>query len=334
MNSQEMYFKSPKGKSFVSFIFSLAFFTLGIALCTYFFKEGNTVDGFIFAVFPLIFGVSTLLMFKMLVTSDPYITLTKEELIVKHPLKRAMRLRWTYIRRYDIRKVNLISSIVIYLDDNEEYKALRKRSFANRRIRDRLSTNAIAQTLQTNFLLGLVKRKERTELLKELDIRAFGAETDVFALEKEQNRQILGEKAAEMVSPKSLSDQRKEEALQLEQYSQINKKYILKIVGISFFITIVFSFLMYQAEGDNFYSESMPVMVIGFILYPIARMIYDIAGGFKLSFKLKGSAAPHLDKLEFFIHIFLLYILSFIVIPLGAVYLIVRAAFRGFRNEE
>ncbi|MFD1414662.1 STM3941 family protein [Oceanobacillus jeddahense] len=333
LDTQEIYFYTQKGKIFAAFIFSFTFFMLWLAPCIYFFKEGSIIEGFSVAILPLAFGVSSLLVFKMLIDVKPYLTLTKETLIIKHPLKRAIHLKWQDIEKYEMWKANLTHSIDIYLADKGEYKGLHKQSFVRNRFMKRLQIDDISPIIKANFTLGLIKRKDRPKLLKELDWRTFRTKEEELIREKEKNRQLYGEEIADRFSPKKLSDQKKEEAVQLEQYSQINRKYILKITAISFIITVGISFFLYQTEGDNFYNESMPIMIVWFILYPIARIIYDIAGGFKLSFKIKESATPHLEKLELIIHVFILYILSLIVIPVGAIYLLVRAVVRRLLKQ-
>lgn len=52
LGTQEVYLYVSKGKSVLALILSLTYFILGMAICIYSFKEGNTVDGYILLSFP------------------------------------------------------------------------------------------------------------------------------------------------------------------------------------------------------------------------------------------------------------------------------------------
>ena len=249
LGTQEVYLYVSKGKSFLALILSLTYFILGMAVCIYSFKEGNTVDGYIFTILPLIFGGSTLLAIKMLVNLKPYLTLTKDMFIIKHPLKRAIFIQWQDIKRYQIYKHQFTSSIEIYLADKEEYKAFRKRLFAGKLLAKRLQIDEISHIIKVNFLLSLIKRKDRAKLLKELDRRAFGSVTDERMFEIAEHRQLYGVTASDTVPSKMLSYQVEKEAMKVEQPSKIKRKSFLKIIAVSLIITIVISFLLYQIIG-------------------------------------------------------------------------------------
>jgi len=251
LGAQEVYLYVSKGKIFLALILSLTYFILGMAVCIYSFKEGNTVDGYIFTILPLIFGGSTLLAIKMLVDLKPYLTLTKDMFIIKHPLKRAIFIQWQDIKRYQIYKHQFTSSIEIYLAEKEEYKAFRKRLFAGKLLAKRLQVDEIPHIIKVNFLLSLslTKRKDRTKLLKELDRRAFGSVTDERMFEIAEHRQLFGVTASDTVPSKMLSYQVEKEAMKVEQPSQIKRKYFLKIIAVSLVIMIVIFFLLYQIIG-------------------------------------------------------------------------------------
>ncbi|CEI83469.1 hypothetical protein BN997_03382 [Oceanobacillus oncorhynchi] len=249
LGAQEVYLYVSKGKSFLALILSLTYFILGMAVCIYSFKEGNTVDGYIFTILPLIFGGSTLLAIKMLVDLKPYLTLTKDMFIIKHPLKRAIFIQWQDIKRYQIYKHQFTSSIEIYLADKEEYKAFRKRLVAGKLLAKRLQIDEIPHIIKVNFLLSLIKRKDRAKLLKELDRRTFGAVTDERMFEIAEHRQLFGITASDTVPSKMLSYQVEKEAMKVEQPSKIKRKSFLKIIAVSLVITIVIVFLLYQIIG-------------------------------------------------------------------------------------
>ncbi|UUI41962.1 STM3941 family protein [Oceanobacillus oncorhynchi] len=249
LGTQEVYLYVSKGKSFLALILSLTYFILGMAVCIYSFKEGNTVDGYIFTILPLIFGGSTLLAIKMLVDLKPYLTLTKDMFIIKHPLKRAIFIQWQDIKRYQIYKHQFTSSIEIYLADKEEYKAFRKRLVAGQLLAKRLQIDEIPHIIKVNFLLSLIKRKDRAKLLKELDRREFGAVTDERMFEIAEHRQLFGITASDTVPSKMLSYQVEKEAMKVEQPSKIKRKSFLKIIAVSLVITIVIVFLLYQIIG-------------------------------------------------------------------------------------
>ncbi|UTR16857.1 hypothetical protein MM221_10265 [Salipaludibacillus sp. LMS25] len=129
--------------------------------------------------------------------------------------------------------------------------------------------------------------------------------------------------------PKTLYNQMNAEKLAQKHYSQVTKKYLLKSYGLGFFLA-AFTMLGFHWAGDN---DMAPFIVISFILYPFARIFYDVLVGFKLDYKMKGHfiEGQYFVKFKLIIH-FLIYFFSFFLAPLGILYLIMRTLYRFIRK--
>jgi len=102
-----------------------------------------------------------------------------------------------------------------------------------------------------------------------------------------------------------------------------------KSFGISFIITVV-ALIFFSMTND-----STSALIVFFILYPFAKIVYDILLGFKLSFKIKKQdfSTIYLTQFHYLLN-FLVYMFSLVIAPFGVLYLILRAIYRFIKKRR
>lgn len=114
-----------------------------------------------------------------------------------------------------------------------------------------------------------------------------------------------------------------------DDYNKITVKYILKSYLISLIWGSAILIPVYLANADDLSTVAFGVIFSG-VLFPFAKLGYDLIIGFKLDDKIKHSNMrynPFIDRFVFFIYL-LIFIFSIPLAPFGIFYLLVR----GIRN--
>ena len=159
-------------------------------------------------------------------------------------------IHWEDIREFKMREANFNKFGEVRLYNEEKYRALMsKGTRKHNTIKDIMKFSPFA------IIWGNIKRKDREKLVHELDKR-----TVEWAYK-------LGD---------DLEDGRKEQ----KQFREINKKYMWKSYGISLTLTIVSAFIFNLIDDRD-----MSLLIVYFISFPFAKIVYDLLLGFKFSYK-------------------------------------------------
>ncbi|TMN20888.1 STM3941 family protein [Lentibacillus cibarius] len=123
-NTSTLYFYPSKVKNFFLFVMGLAFIAFGALVCGAAFYEGDYGVSVVGALLALFFGIMVFAIGKGILSSRPYLILTKEALIINAVAKNnAFSIEWDDIIGYNIRDVNFSKFIGIILYDEEKYRA-------------------------------------------------------------------------------------------------------------------------------------------------------------------------------------------------------------------
>lgn len=120
-----------------------------------------------------------------------------------------------------------------------------------------------------------------------------------------------------------------------ENRHKINFTYMLK----SYFIGIVWGSVIFIPTLLANVDDSSSVVfatILSVILFPFAKLVYDVVIGFKLEDKVKNtfmSSNYFLDRLLFLSNLFIL-ILSILLAPFGILYLIGKGILKVIKKQQ
>ncbi|MDX8045386.1 STM3941 family protein [Gracilibacillus sp. S3-1-1] len=310
---QALYFYRPRVKNILLLIMCSVYMAFGVVVGGFAFNEQNYLMSGVGALLAICFGFLIFISLKRIFGSKPYLILTEETLTISAPSKNAVPLRWEDIEGYDIRSVNFSKVIEIKLRDEEKYRDQMSKSAAwfNK-------MNDVMNYRPFGISWGQVKRKERSRLARELDRRAFETDEHLNELYDSVNEADKTEKVLNRQS--GIQGQMKLDKKRRKARSQVNGKYLLQSYGISFLLTSAAFLLFYWSDKD----ENHSLLVGSFILYPFAKVIWDVLLGFRLRYKMdkdESSLSIFFYRLLFFIHLFL-YFFSLVIAPFGIIYYI------------
>lgn len=116
-------------------------------------------------------------------------------------------------------------------------------------------------------------------------------------------------------------------------YKDINNKFNAKYILKSYLIALVWGgailIPVYLADAQDLSAATFGV-VLSAILFPFAKLFYDLIIGFKLEYRIKHSKMrynPFVSRAVFFIYL-LIFIFSIPLSPIGILYLLLK----GIRN--
>ncbi|TFJ92767.1 STM3941 family protein [Lentibacillus salicampi] len=312
-SAQTLYFYPPRIKNIFLSLMCSVFMAMGAVVGVFAFKEGDFLMSGLGAALAVFFGFLIFMALKTIFGSKPYLILTEEVLIIGASSNNAVPLRWEDIEGYDIRSVGFNKIIEIMLHDEEKY-------------RDRMSKaalwfnkmNDVMNYRPFNIGWGQVKRKDRNRLVRELDRRTFEARESFHELYDAVNEAATAESI--LNRQHGIRRQMKADKKRQKARSQVNGKYLLQSYGISLLLTVA-AFLMFHWSDDE---GNTPLLVASFILYPFAKVIWDVLLGFRLRYKMdkdESSVSMFFYRFIFFVHL-LLYLFSLVIAPLGILYYI------------
>lgn len=298
---ETLYFYSSKIKLFILFFFMLTLIVLAIPLGLVFIIDDHIIVTRIWTVMAiLLFVCFLIIVFKKLLHPKPYLILTDDTLTICPPARKKMHsIAWSDIISIALREVSFNKFIHIYLRDQDKLHIQVTQG------EQYVSTSANAT--YDSFVWSLIKRKDRRELVDELDRRA-------------GQRSRLKNQLYPNVQREQKSNNRR-----------INRDYMLKSYGYSLILAIVAIFLFVIPDSS---SVDTLYVIVSFILYPFAKAIYDVLIGFKIKDKLeKQSGVTHFLYTFMYICHLLLFLFSFYVGPIGILYVLIKTAIHTFKKK-
>ncbi len=243
----------------------------------------------IFGVFlAVIFGWMTLKVLKKLVSIHPYLILTKTELTIHPYEKNEVSIEWKDILEFQTIYTNFQKYIEIVLFNEEKYNS---KSLAGngKNIGSRIPTFVI--------VWGMIKRKDRDELLGAL-WKIHSQAVDTVLTEEELNKMNQRE----------------------EKEDNITHDYFIRSYRTSLFISI-FIIIIFYLIGDE--TGAIPIVLVLFVLYPFAKLIYDLLIGFKINRIVEKQVDINIYFWElYFLIDLIIYILTIFIAPFGIIYIL------------
>lgn len=291
----ELSFYQSKIKIMLIIMIGLIFAAFGIVLCVAAFELGDFVMSGIGALTALLCFFAIFVLVRRLLHSKPYLIITQDELIVGASSKNAIPIQREDIRGYHIFHVHFTKTIEVILYDEEKYRD--RMSTTSRRFH---KVNDLVGARQFGIAWGQVKRKDRRKLLYELD-RLSGND---------------GELMEQFYPQVGTGDKTK------KRHDRVNRKYMLRSYGYSLIMTGVASLFFYW--GDEL-DKNSSLLIVSLILFPFAKLIYDVLVGFKLDdwIDKQSFIVIYVYQFKYLIHFFI-YLFSFFLAPFGVLYLLVR----------
>src|SRR5699024_3654973 len=115
--------------------------------------------------------------------------------------------------------------------------------------------------------------------------------------------------------------------------NQINQEYFKKNYLLSLIIAIFSMVLAYWDEKDI---NSQNYIITSFVLFPFAKLIFDVMIGFKLKsiIKKQSKTNKYVYQIFYIVGYFLLFLISPFVGPVGILFLITRALHRRIKRRN
>lgn len=310
---QALYFYPSRIKNIFLIIICSVFMALGVVVGGFAFNLGDFLMSGLGAALAVFFGFLIFMTLKRIFGSKPYLILTKETLTIGASSKNAVPLRWEDIEGYNIRSVGFNKIIEIMLRDEEKYRDQMSKAAAwlNK-------MNDVMNYRSFGIGWGQVKHKDRNRLVCELDRRTFESLEPFHELYDSVNEAATAEQP--LYRRRGIRWQMKVDKKRQKDRSQVNGKYLLQSYGISLLLTGAAFLMFYWSDDDG----NTPMLVVSFILYPFAKLIWDVLLGFRLRYKMdkdESSVSMIFFRFIFFIHI-LLYLFSLVIAPFGILYYI------------
>jgi len=233
---------------------------------------------------------------------NPYIILTEEALIISAIARdKTTSIKWRDIRAFRVREYDFRMNIEIELVDKE----------ANfpKTLHVSKHPNSFAGTSRYGIAWGMIKRKDRLRFVDEMDCRA-----KCFYTLKEQLFPATDENKT-------------------KPSERVTGKYLQKAFLYSLILS-AFTALLFSAPQSG--SMNIVNLISSFILFPFAKVLYDVIGGFKLGDKLERQRG-YINRLIYgliFIFHLLLYFFSIYIGPLGILYLVIRVMYKNRKNNQ
>lgn len=298
-NDKTLYFYSSKIKNILFTVIGMLLVILGITVCIVGYLYNDYTVIIIGAVLTIFCSWITVYLIKRLFITEPYLTLTDQQLIINSPLIYEIPIKRGDIGSYETKYQNFNTTIELILPDEKKYKAQLSG------IKRKLNSIATMGGVYNTFIIGLnqVKKKDRGLLYYVLD----NMNKPGFDFKEYDRKEQLRE------------TNRTKDSLKLED--KITKDYFLSTYSISLLIA-----------GFSWYILAMKditLIIVSFLLFPFAKVLYDAIIGFKIDEKMKkqDSVFIYFYRLIYTIYL-LLFIFSFVIAPFGVLFLLVRAVYR------
>lgn len=291
-----LYFYPSKIKNILFIIFGTVFIVGSVAICYITLKEENYMTSLLSGFIAILFTLSIPIFIMRIIKPVPYLVLTEEEIIMNPDTKNSTPIKWGDVDRLRIRTVhaqyNTLTFVEIILYDEEKYK--KEMSNMQRKF------NAVGTMGGKFSLFGIhvnqIKMTERDLLFYALD-NITSPDFDIADV------------------PKSKITEK------MDSYTnQINQDYFMKNYLLSLIITIFLFLLFYLNDQDM---SSLNISIASFILFPFAKLMFDIVIGFKLNayFEKQSDRLNYAQKLVYVVYL-PLFLLSILIGPVGVLFFI------------
>lgn len=278
-------------------------------MCYTAFKNEDYFMSLLGGVIAIFSTISIPLFIKNIIKPVPYLALTEKELIMNPGAKKPILIKWEDVEGYRIRTVhtrfNTLTFIEIVLYDEEKYK--KQMTKINRKF------NAIG-TMGGNFnlfsiQLEQIKVTERDLLLYALD-NITSPDFDI----KDVPKSKITEKMESFTN-------------------QINHEYFKKSYLLGLILTIFSMVLFYWGDKEM---SSANYMIISFVFFPFAKLMFDAMIGFKLksTIEIQSNTNKYVYQLIYIFSCFLLFLISPFVGPIGILFLITSALHRWIKRRQ
>lgn len=303
-NSRAIYFYPSKIKYVSLIILGIVFAVGGIAMCYSAFKNDDYTNSLIGAGIAIFFGLPIPFVFKVMIDALPYLCLTEKELIINPLGKNPLPIKRVDIKGYRMLYIRFNTFIEIILYDEEKYT---KHMSKTHRKLNSIGTMGGHFSL-FNIALGQIKVSERDLLFYALD----NIDSPYFDVENVPSSKIL----------KTMNS----------FTSQINQEYFMKNYLLSLIIFIFSMLLFYWGDNDM---ASLNYVITSFVLFPFAKLLFDVMIGFKLksSVKKQSKTMNYMYQLIYIVY-FVLFLVSPFVGPVGILYLITRSLHRWIKKRN
>lgn len=240
-----------------------------------------------------------LLLIKSLVEvfiPKPYLILTDQELILNPSSRRPIPIKWEDIKEFELRQFNYRPLLEINLYNADSYRPFMTKGWNRLK---RIDDFQIYRPF--NIIYTHIRRDKRSKLLDELDKRTVSWANKI-------------------------SDQLKNNQKQKRLYRKIDHKYIKKSLIISLILTIISAFLIDLID-------SRALIIVFFISFPFAKMVYDLLIGFHITFKIDNEIGItlYLRQVHYLAYFFV-YMFGPALAPFGIIYLIIKYVVKLFRR--
>lgn len=302
MGSDDVSFYASVVKTL--FLYIVLFITASL-IGVIFFIGGYTAAGVVCMVIAgLLLVVTVFFIEKGLLHPNPYLMLTDEELIIGSIVRdKTHTIEWDDIIGYNILKMEFRTYIEINLYDEKKYL---DRKFGRKR-----ESYAPTHTTLFSIVWGMIKQEDRRKFVHEMDKRT------------QRGYQLTHE-----FFPQTDAEQEKRKR---KSEHRLDNAYLLK-TSIYSLVLAGFMALLYSRDGG---ADTL-VVVVSFILYPFAKILFDCIVGFKIKDKLEnqtGLLIMNIYAMLFIVDI-ILFMTSFYVGPVGILFLIVWNVFRYLKGKK
>ena len=298
--NKQLTFYSSKFRIVLFLLFTSPLSVFGLLL----FMEALKRKMFVACIFGIgvsvFFGMLTLQVIKKLISMHPYIIITKTELTINPQAKNEVSIKWQDILEFNAIYIDFQKYIEIVLFNEGKYnnKSLKVNEINKR---SRIPTFCI--------IWGHIKRKDRRQLL-----------TALWKIHSQAVDRVLTEEEL------SKMDQKEGEK------DNITVDYIISSYRTSLLISLPLVILFYLIGGE---AGFILLALILFILYPFAKLVYDILIGFKINRIIEKQADVniHIWDLLFIID-FVIYVLTIFIAPFGIIYMLFKYLHDRLRKKS
>ena len=308
-HSTTLSFYPSKIKNVFFVIMGVVFVVGGTAICYTAFKNEDYLMSLLGGGSAILFTIAIPLFIKRIINPVPSLVLTEKELIMNPGAKHPIPIKWEDIEGYRIRDKHIYfytyTFIEIILYDEEKYQ--KHLSKTHRKI-NTIGTMGGKYSL-FYITLGEIKVTERDLLFYALDY----IHSPDFDVENVPSSKLLDT---------------------MDSFSnEINQEYFKKNYILSLILAIFSMVLFYSGEKNM---NSPNYMITSFVLFPFAKLMFDVMIGFKLKSTIEKQPNPIKYVYHFFylIGYFLLFLVSPFVGPIGILYLITRTLHRWIKKRN
>lgn len=316
MLEDKLEFYHSKGKLFLAFIFSLLFVPLG-ALILYVAYIDESIFMMALALFIcILFSIFAVTSILKIIRDNPYIIITEEYIQLDPYTKSEATIYYEDIKHMTVSEFSFQKMVEIILYDEDARFA--QLSLHNK---IRLCMNRVFGFTLFTINPKAIRKFERPELLEILHL-------------------VVQEKIKKQSSTPIIETAQKQDTQTdfMEEYDptptvdrSIDRSYFLKSYGYSLFMFVLSFILFYLLISRS--GVYLFYIVISFILYPFAKVLFDWLFGFKVRHALdkQKGITYYFDQLMFLFD-YIVFHVSLFIAPIGMLFLLIRFIVNRVKN--